>query len=269
MIFAIKIFLSNLILFPMFLCYQFKDRLYYKIHHLDQIFDRWGLHIYVARFGAGKTCSMVRDAYKLCKAYKELTLITNIKVTNFPKHTKILPLNNINDILNAPAQSLVLIDEIGTLFNSRDFRNGDAMPKILMQYLCQCRHRRCMIFGTVQRWHFLDKQLRDITGTVRVVSSYCAHPFTRMVNVRMYDGLDYDLSYTNPMIKCNLIGSKTYVQTDKIRALYDTTEMVSTLLTLEYDSDQEILSNQGYSSDLVDIDRKQQRKLHRNKSKMG
>ena len=85
----------------------------------------------------------------------------------------------------------------------------------------------------------------------------------------MYDGLDYDLSYTNPMIKCNLIGSKTYVQTDKIRALYDTTEMVSTLLTLEYDSDQEILSNQGYASDLVDIDRKQQRKLHRNKSKMG
>ena len=93
-----------------------------------------------------------------------------------------MPLNSIQDILNAPENTLVLVDEIGTIFNSRDFANGKTkdgeggLPKILFQHICQCRHRHMMIFGTVQRWGFLEKQLREITAEVVVCSAAFSHP---------------------------------------------------------------------------------------------
>lgn len=41
------------------------------------------------------------------------------------------------------------------------------------------------------------------------------------------------------------LSADCYIQTDKIRALYDTKEMVNTLLTMEYISDDEVMKNRG------------------------
>lgn len=127
-----------------------------------------------------------------------------------------------------------MIDEIGTILNSRDFCNGKSMSKALFQYFCQVRHRHVVLFGTSQRWHFVDKQIRDVATTVRVCSSYFPHPFTRCVNVTYYDAQDYDLSYSNPMISLAPIDCMTYIQSDKLRQMYDTTEMVQTILHSDY-----------------------------------
>ena len=92
-------------------------------------------------------------AYKLCKKYPQLHVLTNLKLKNFPEHTKIIELKTADDILNAPDNTLVLIDEIGTLFNSRDFTSGkNSVPKPVFQHLCQCRKRHMMILATVQRF---------------------------------------------------------------------------------------------------------------------
>ena len=80
---------------------------------------------------------------KLMNKYPQLHILTNINIKNFPDYTEIIPLNTAQDILNAPKNTLVLIDEIGTIFNSRDFSGGKcAVPKPLFQHLCQCRKRR-------------------------------------------------------------------------------------------------------------------------------
>lgn len=223
-----------------------RDYIRYMINRDYKRFNGWGLHIYLGMFGQGKTCSMVYDAYNIACKYEGLTIVTNLRLQNFPEHCTILPLRSAQDILNAPDNTLVLIDEIGTIFNSRDFaKSKESVPKLLFQHICQCRHRHLMIFGTVQRWGFLDKQLRDITADVTVCKTSFRHPFSRLVTNTVYDAYEYDLFCNNPMREIMALSADCYIQTDKIRALYDTKEMVNTLLTMDYISDKEILENRG------------------------
>lgn len=187
--------------------------------------------------------------------YEGLTIITNLKLQNFPKHTKILPLRSARDILNAPDNTLVLIDEIGTIFNSRDFaKSKESVPKLLFQHICQCRHRHLMIFGTVQRWGFLDKQLRDISADVTVCSAWFPHPFSRMVTNVKYDAYEFEQFNSNPLRPILALGADVFIQTDKVRSLYDTKEMVNTLLTMEYVSDDEVMRNRCEAPVVVNAD---------------
>lgn len=105
------VFLSRLRKLPALIFWLVKDVYRYFKNHEGKHFHQWGLHIYLGKFGAGKTCSMVRDAYFICKRYPDVTIITNLKLENFPEDTKILPLTCIQDILNAPDDTVVLIDE--------------------------------------------------------------------------------------------------------------------------------------------------------------
>ena len=157
-----------------------------------------------------------------------------------------MPLNSCQDILNAPVNTLVLIDEIGTIFNSRDFaKSKDSVPKILFQHICQCRKRKLMIYGTSQRWNFVDKQLRDIAASVNVCSCYFGHPFCRLNLVKTFDAVEYDSVFQNPLLPLEFLDSTVFLQTKKYRELYDTSEMVDNMLKMEYISDEEILANRG------------------------
>lgn len=240
-------FLKRLICLPCFIYWLAIDKYHAYKEKWHLRFEGWGLHIFVGSFGSGKTSTAVYKAYKICKQYPQVTLLTNINVKNFPTHTNIMHLTNVSQILKAPQNTLVLIDEIGTIFNSRDFiaNKGKAVPKILFQHLCQCRHRRMMIFGTCQRWNFLDKALRDITDTVFSCHTKFYHPFSRMNYAYRYDAQEYDLAESNPMLPLVPIGSFVFVQSDKVRNMYDTMEMVDGMLQADYLTDEQIQTNRG------------------------
>ena len=146
MMIAIKILFTKIRLFPAFLYYVFYDWLIYKHYHKDKLFYGWGIHLFTGKFGSGKTSLMVIKAYEYCKKYPQLNIITNLNLTNFPDYTRIIHLSCVDDILEAPENSLVLIDEIGTIFNSRDFMSGKkSVPKALFQHLAQCGRYRGLI----------------------------------------------------------------------------------------------------------------------------
>jgi len=252
---------------PQFIFWYIYDLILWIKNKGWEIFDGWGIHLYVGAFGAGKTSSMVKDALATAKAYPQVTVLSNFALYNFPEHTTILPLKTVNDILEAPDNTLVLIDEIGTIFNSRDFVGGQkSLPKILFQHICQCRKRHIQIFATTQRWNFLDKQLRDITAIVNVTKLYFKHPFSRMAIVKTYDAQEYDLAYTNPMYLPSIIASDVYIQDNKLRRSYDTSELVQTILTADYVSDAEILQNRGELNGTInEIDRKTNKRVKRNR----
>ena len=270
MIVSIIVLIKRLIHLPEFIFWEVYDLILYIKNKGWTVFEGWGLHLYVGAFGAGKTSTMVKDALATAKAYPQVTILTNFALYNFPKHTTILPLKTVNDILEAPDNTLVLIDEIGTIFNSRDFVGGQkSLPKILFQHICQCRKRHIQIFATTQRWNFLDKQLRDITATVNVTKLHFKHPFSRMATVWTYDAVDYDLAYTNPMYSPQVIGTDVYIQSNKLRRSYDTSELVQTMLTADYVSDAEILQNRGeLAGSISEIDGKTNRKVRRNRKMM-
>lgn len=243
------------------------DDLFYYIKNKDyKKFNGWGLHLYVGKFGSGKTLTMIRDAYNICKTYPEVTLLTNVCVFNFPKNTKIIPLNNVNDILNSPENTLCVIDEIGTIFNSRDFTNKQAMPKMLFQHICQCRKRKLMIIATTQRWNFLDKQLRDITATVTETRTSFKYPFSRLCVARIYEAVEYDLAFGNPLMPLKPIDVDVYISFDKVRNRYDTSELIDTIMKSEYISEQEINDNRSSQMTLItaDNERKTKNKIKRN-----
>lgn len=244
--YVIKLFFTNLRKLPEFLMYLFYDFCVYVYCRKYLLFYGWGIHLFTGRFGAGKTSLMTIKAYELCKKYPQLHILTNLQLTNFPEHTQILKLETAQDILNAPKNTLVLIDEIGTIFNSRDFSSGKrSVPKPVFQHLCQCRKRRMMIFATVQRFNLLDKQIRDISATVTECRSSFKHPFTRKLTALCYDIEEYEAYQTNPMYVPAVYDTYIYIQTEEYRHLYDTSEMVAGMLKMEYISDEEILRNRG------------------------
>ena len=80
-VFFRKIF-ANLIRLPLFFACQIHDRfLYYKEKRYKD-FDRWGIHIFTSKFGAGKTSSMVYTAYKLCKRFPQVQILSGIALYN-------------------------------------------------------------------------------------------------------------------------------------------------------------------------------------------
>lgn len=253
--------------FPLFI----KDFFKYCKHRGWEDFNYWGLHLYLGMFGACKTISMVRRAYEICLSHRNVTVLTNVTLHNFPKDTKIIKLVNSEQIRELPDKSIVLIDEIGSVFNSRDFAaNKRSVPKPVYQFLLQCRHRRVMLLGTVQRWNLLDKQLRDITDTVTVCRGFLKHPLTRLVTLRQYAADEYDRAVSNPLLPLKSLKQEAYVQTDQLRARYDTLEMVDNMLNAEYIPDADILANRGvvdYSP--AEFDKKQQRKISKGQSRVG
>ena len=67
------------------------------------------------------------------------------------------------------------------------------------------------------------------------------------------------------MYKPRLLSSDVYVQTNKLRKLYDTSELVNNMLTKEYLTDKEILDNRGVINAVnnVPVSRKERRKINR------
>lgn len=253
--------------FPLFLFHTFYDFLFLRYVNKLHTFKGFGIHLYVGLFGQGKTCSMVYDAYNLARKYKELNILTNIKLKNFPKNTKILKLNSVDDIINAPNNTLVLIDEIGTIFNSRDFSSGKSnISKSLFQHISQCRKRNICIFGTVQRYNLLDKQIRDITADVNVCRSSPSYPWTRYISVYSYDIDEYEMYMSNRAYSPKYFRTEFIYQSNFIRELYDTSELINDMLNKTYITDDEILRNRGetpYSA--VPMDRKEKVAIKRRK----
>ena len=123
-----------------------------------------------------------------------------------------------------------------------------------------------MIYGTVQRWGFLEKQLREITNDVTVCSAFTFHPFSRMITNWVYDAEEYNLFYQSPIRPLVPLSGEVWIQSDFFRNLYDTQEMVNTLLTMEYISDEDIERNRQFEALGLPapMDKKGEKKLRNN-----
>jgi hypothetical protein len=236
--------------FPFLWC-KIKDTIKYYKNKEWLIFNGFGLHFYVGLFGSGKTSSMVRDAYKLALRYPQMNILTNMKLFNFPEHTNIIQLTHYRQIITCPPDTLILIDEISSIFNSRDWKKG-GIPAPLLSTILQVRKERKMLYCTAQRFQHVDALFRQITFTVRVCECYR----NRWNFIYVYDGFDYENA--NVMQPAEELEHYSFVQTDKIRALYDTSEMVQKMQTTDYLTDKEILEKQGLHSSICVVNTDQE-----------
>lgn len=193
-----------------------------------RIWNGFGLRIYVGMFGTGKSLSAVRYVRNNALKY-HLNVISNIVLKDIPY----TPLLNYNQIIDAPPNTIILIDEVSTVFNARSWK--DFNINLLFQLL-QCRKNRKQLVCTAQRFMHVDKLLRDITAEVVV----CRKNW-RVCRNYAYDGWDYENTPAQFAIKP--LWKFAYVATDTLYDAYDTDEIIDNAKKTDFISNDAILAS--------------------------
>ena len=264
----IRKLLQNLFHLPLTFFYVGKDFIKYIRTGEYKKFQGFGIKIYCSSnsaFGSGKTVSGVKETYEICKQYPEVSVLTNLKLMNFPEHTKITKLVDYQQILDAPDYTIILIDEIQGLLSNRDFMKGHSLDKEVFLNLCQVRHRHIKLIATAQRFMQIDKQLREITTDVVTCKGYFGYPFTRTINQTVYDAREYALACESPLLPLTPLRMDMFVQTDFLRSLYDTNEVIHSIVHSPrnpYSDDTDIDTSSV-------VDKKSARKFKKQVGKLG
>ncbi len=88
-----------------------------------------------------------------------------------------------------------------------------------------------------------------------------------MITNYVYDAEEYNLFYQSPIRPLVPLSGEVWIQSNFYRELYDTTEMVSTLLKMDYVSDEEIERNRQFEAlglSPAPMDKRGERKLRNN-----
>jgi hypothetical protein len=92
----------------------------------------------------------------LCSANNAHTRV--MRVPDAPTLTEIRAIGLGSDVSDGSRNGLLVLDELGTWFNSRDFANKDRLGVI--KYILHLRKRRWDVIFIVQDFSMVDKQLR-------------------------------------------------------------------------------------------------------------
>lgn len=210
--------------------YILRDLADYAVHRRWREWHGYGLNIYIGMFGKGKSLSASSWVISQARKYR-LHCISNVKLSGIDYE----PLVNYQQIINAPGNTIIFIDEISTVFNAREWK--DFNINLLFQLL-QCRKQKKMIVGTAQRFAHVDKLIRDVTS----YAIDCTKIW-RFRRTRYYDAWDYENCMNAKLIKpvrtrWNFVPQKAYRQ-------YDTSEMIDNAKRMDFKSNEEILVSRG------------------------
>lgn len=149
-----------------------------------EYFDPEGLLIFCGEQGSGKTLSAVQYVKKLCYAYPDAILCSNVHIEGLPETTKVVEydgLDCIKTLENGYAGVIYFIDEIHLEFNSLESKNIDIE---IMIEVAQQRKQRKHIVGTTQVYCRLAKPFREQIRNVVL----CENWFKILQANRLIDG---------------------------------------------------------------------------------
>jgi hypothetical protein len=195
--------------------YTIKDIIAYIREKKWKVWNGWGLNIYVGLFGKGKTLSAVNKVYHIKKRFPYVHILTNVPLL-FLDPTEYEMLENYKQIIDAPNNTVILIDEISTLFNSRAFKD---FPVDMLFQILQCRKNRKQLLGTAQRFAHVDKLMRDITDHVIDCSK-----MWRYQRNAYYDAWDYENCMNLNLVK--RLFTRWWFVRDKDYFAYDTRQLI-------------------------------------------
>lgn len=177
-------------------------------------FNKFGVEIYTGPFGNGKTLQAVKYVDKLHKHFPDIPIYSNINLHNIPY----IKLTSFEQIVDIDDKSIVLIDEMGVMFNNREF---GSFPMALLDNILQCRHIGLLIVGTAQKYEDLDVIVRKNVSHIHETKKLCS----RLLRDDVYDGYKVyysDIDYHN--LKPDW-SNNYFCVTDYYRNIYDTTEL--------------------------------------------
>lgn len=213
--------------------YSVRDILDYLVHRKWRLWNRFGINMFVGYFGSGKSMLASNFVVRAYRKHKNsptpLTIYSNIQLA-----VPYVQLANYQQILEAPDNSIIFIDECNTLFNARNWKD---FPVELVYQLCQNRKRHIMLLCTAPRFHLVDKSIRDVVDKVYA----CHHPFWRFHHVNVVDGFELENCPNVNMIR--RLTHKWYFITNKYYKQYDTSAIIDNAFKTEFLDKNEIVAN--------------------------
>lgn len=232
---------------PKVVYHAFVDIRKYIIYKGWNDFRSYGrMDIYVADpsmpFGSGKTLNMVSDAIKIYNQYNDVDvydfdseqwitqqvhIISNIELYGVP-YVKLESTSQIVDLVELDDNTdpnnhiyLILIDELGRIFNNRDWKNN--LPSDLLGAMFQQRKNKLLIKGTVQDFSLFDATLRKLSAVVYVCKKKWRFLERFTFNATDIERVGYNFDMITPR------GSFCGFATDRLYNSYNTNEVVSDL----------------------------------------
>lgn len=232
---------------PQVIYYAFVDlRRYIKFKQWNDFKSYGRMDIYCAEpsmpFGSGKTLNMVSDAIKIYNQYNDVEvydfenecwcnqyvhIISNIELFGVPfvrleSTSQIVDLVEMDDNTDPNLHIyLILIDELGRIFNNRDWKNN--LPSDLLGAMFQQRKNKLLIKGTVQDFSLFDATLRKLSSVVYICRKHWRFLIRSTYSATDIERSGYNLEFVQPK------GSFCGFATDKLYNSYNTNEVVSDL----------------------------------------
>lgn len=183
--------------------------------------------------GGGKTIGIVEQLERIKQIYPECIICTNI---NYLKQD--LPLVSWLQLLtlrNGTKGVVFVIDEVQN--NGLDW---SKFPETLMQVITMQRKQKIKIFLTAQVYKSVVIQLRRQCFDVVECKTF----FGRWTLHRCYDAEEYnniiDIATPERRIKMRKKWRYSYIQSNYLRGLYDTNQIVDTLTDFEKLNSEEV-----------------------------
>lgn len=183
-------------------------------------FHPYGLYFFVGLPGAGKTMFLTYMLQKYREKYGDSIYIA----TNYHFVNQDFAINSYEDIIKVYDKPVIVgYDEIQNDFDSRNWANLDYA---FSERITQSRKiNGMMILATAQKFGFVDKRLRQLTHEVFDCNTF----LDRLTVGKIYEPdlkekieegqyIDYNSNKTK--------GFKLFTQTDKLRELYDTYQIL-------------------------------------------
>lgn len=189
----------------------------------------FGIYGYFGLWGQGKTVGMTKELFDLRKKYGDKIYI----FTNYGFKLEDKPFTGWEMLLPEYDKPAIFAwDEVQNEFSSRDFKN---FPVQLLTILTQNRKgngKRVMY--TAQRWARVDKVFRELT----LYCYECKTRFSRLTSLRAYHWEEYeqliDTSNVDTKVKIKSHHRKIFVQSDYLRSLYDSYQMLQSAKSKTY-----------------------------------
>lgn len=204
--------------FMRWVLYDFKM----KRRHKDTCFNQYGFTIFVGRQGAGKTISMVQYLEKMRQKFPDSLIVTNFKYEH--AHKQMQDWRDFMKIRNGEKGVIFAIDEIHSEYSSDSWAD---FPESLLSEISQQRKQRMKIVATSQVFSRVAKPIREQAFSVVVCNTY----FGRLTTTREYDAAEYSTSESPYQVKkkCKPLLKGYFVQSNALRACYDTYEKIKRL----------------------------------------
>lgn len=204
----------------------------YKILRYGKEFDQYGMTLYVGDQGSGKSMALTEELERLRVMYPKALIVSNYGYIHESK--EFTDWNDFFDIRNGVDGVIFAIDEIQNEFHSKAWKN---FPEELLGEITQQRKQRVKILATAQVWEDVVVQLRRQTLFV----AECSTVSQRWTKVRCYKRRDYERlnSTVSGREKVFKVYSRSFIQNDYLRGLYDTEKKIERLSRTRFQSKSE------------------------------